>query len=105
MSTLGDRIKASRQAFIGLTDQAREDAIEWACQYADDIRDAIRDYIDNQVVVQLRSYVDAARDQVKTYVDNQILTTQAQSKAYVDSKDAALGARIDSLIAHNGLTP
>jgi hypothetical protein len=88
--SLGERLmQARRKHFDNLIPAVKAEL----CQYTDNQREAVKTYVDNKV--------SAALVTAQTYVDNKL----AASKTYIDGKDTALGARIDSLIANNGLTP
>lgn len=58
--TLGDRIRAKRERVQVVGDTARDAAKE----YAQNLRDVLKTYVDNQI--------NQTRNQSKTYVDNQI---------------------------------
>lgn len=106
--TLGDRIRARRQAVQDMADAAQDAAQAWAQSYTNAANTAVRTwaknytdaagalikaYVDNQITVALAT--------AKTYVDNQITAT----KSYVDQQNASLSAQITKVVTDNNLQP
>lgn len=89
--TLGDQIRNSRTA-------RDDEAVGRAQGYTDDVKAWLQGHLEN--------YSDNIRDQIMqllSTINGQLtaLNTAKASKNYVDNKDAALAARIDSLLANN----
>jgi hypothetical protein len=106
--TLGDRIRARRQAMQDMIDEAQDAAQAWAQNFTNAATVAVQTWAQN--------YTDAAKVVIKTYVDNQIASALSTAKTYVDNQiattttyvnqqNSALSTQIAKVITDNNLQP